>query len=118
MYDPLATCPVTPLGVTHDLGHCNFRLADGRLVSIPTNGFHKLRIIALFAGNTTWLEQNFPQISHERALDRTARAPSAAYSVQVYFAAGFDQAEAAEWLVAQCAARATVSAVPELRAAG
>ncbi|MBT0667003.1 hypothetical protein HT136_01305 [Novosphingobium profundi] len=105
MYDPLDTCPVKPLGVSADLGECHFRLPGGREVTLPTNGLHKLRIIALFQGDTSWLEQHFPII-------RETFTRNEPFVVRHKYPDGFDQAEAAEWLVAHCA-RAGIVSNPE-----
>jgi len=98
-------CPVKPLGILSDAGssQCCFYLdINGQLVGLQAkNGHSKGAILGLFGHGATWLYTHFPQWSApKKKVDRKTGEEIILKPSEIV---GFDQGEALEALILECA---------------
>lgn len=93
-------CPVTPLGtaIGDDGGYlCVYRDTHGRKVGIADWRHGQIALIALFGGQTAWLEQHYPRWD----------------TVKEAAIVSFDQPTASRALVRECSRLGPVDMAPE-----
>lgn len=111
-------CPVTPLGMKSSIDGkqtCYYLDANGQLVGLEAGNRHgKNSLIALFGEHADWLEDNFPQWSKPIYDGRG----NARHIVKPSEIIGFDQAEASQALIVECARRGIFTAAGKVRGLG
>ena len=111
-------CPVRPLGIKSSIDGkqtCYYLDANGQLVGLEAGNRHgKNSLIALFGEHADWLEDNFPQWSKPVYEGRGA----ARHLVKPSEIIGFDQAEASQALIVECARKGIFTAAGKGARAG
>ena len=111
-------CPVRPLGIKSSIDGkqtCYYLDANGQLVGLEAGNRHgKNSLIALFGEHADWLEDNFPQWSKPVYEGRGA----ARHLVKRSEIIGFDQAEASQALIVECARKGIFTAAGKVRGLG
>ena len=99
-------CPVTPLG--HLAGRFLFLDAAGQRRELAARQLGvRAEVVALFLGDTEWLEKKFPRISLRKEEGETVET-----------VVGFSIAAASEWLMTQCRKQGIWGALTTMRGPG
>lgn len=107
-------CPVTPLGtaIGDDGGYlCVYRDTHGRKVGIADWRHGQIALIALFGGQTAWLEQHYPRWS--KPVREYNKAEKRWGTVKEAAIVSFDQPTASRALVRECSRLGPVDMAPE-----